>query len=162
MVSTVHPVTVKLNAFVSICSAPCLSPGDEQTGVDTCKFITPSPTYLFHCGIKRPETTKLTSQSTAQSNILSLRSLHCHIHWFFTARSSVTFNPHGNRWSRSQRILRFCERSACISSTLVFLSSFIDTAYKNGPCLPELQTCPSLFYFSPTCFHWGLITWWTE
>lgn len=78
------------------------------------------------------------------------------------AHSSIIFTPHDYRWPRSQRMWRFCQRSTSISSILVFLSYPIDTTYKNGPSLPELQTSPPLFYFSPTCFYWGLITWWTE
>lgn len=87
---------------------------------------------------------------------------HCPNHLFhlFLLQS---LSPHKatDGWER-KRILRFCDRSASISSSLVFLSSVIDTTYKNVLSLPELQTPPPLFYFSTTCFHWGLITWWTE
>lgn len=76
------------------------------------------------------------------------------------------FNQHHPTWlqtTRSQSILRFLWQIRLVSPpTLFFLSSFIDTTYKNGLSLPELQTPPPLFYFSSTYFHQGLITWWTE
>lgn len=46
--------------------------------------------------------------------------------------------------------------------TLFSFLPLLTSHTKSGLFLPELQTPLPLFYFSPTCFHWGLIIWWTE
>lgn len=43
-------------------------------------------------------------------------------------------------------------------SFLPLLTQHTKMAFLHQNC----RLTPPLSYFSPTCFHWGLITWWTE